>query len=198
MRYPIVLLLAVAASATPLSAQTTARTAAQSQFKGVFEPVSYTEDIDLHSVFFANGDVVADRGVARLHLTTRFQNQPANASDRCVARAISSCCVDESPTDCDFVRLRRPGSRPAQSRRASVFDGARATKAPPAFVRLSRALDGSGNGAVIERPVAQLPASISPPTVRRSGGGQPTSVSVAATNYHREGLATENRSWCGA
>ena len=57
MRYSIVLLLAVAASATPLTAQTTARTAAQSQFKGVFEPVSYTEDIDLHSVFFANGDV---------------------------------------------------------------------------------------------------------------------------------------------
>ena len=57
MRYPIVLLLAMTASATPLSAQTSTRTTAQQQYKGVFEPVSYTEDIDLHSVFFANGDV---------------------------------------------------------------------------------------------------------------------------------------------
>jgi photosystem II stability/assembly factor-like uncharacterized protein len=57
MRYPIVLLLALTASATPLSAQTPSRTAAQSQFKGVFEPVSYAEDIDLYSVFFANGEV---------------------------------------------------------------------------------------------------------------------------------------------
>lgn len=50
------LLLALMASGA-LGAQAPSRPGAQPQVKGVFEPVSYTEDIDLHSVFFANADV---------------------------------------------------------------------------------------------------------------------------------------------
>ncbi len=50
--------LALSPSGSGLDAQAPARApAAQSQFKGVFEPVSYTEDIDLRDVFFVNANV---------------------------------------------------------------------------------------------------------------------------------------------
>lgn len=50
--------LALSPSGSGLDAQAPARApVAQSQFKGVFEPVSYTEDIDLRDVFFVNANV---------------------------------------------------------------------------------------------------------------------------------------------
>ena len=53
----VVLSLAVAAGLTGhgISAQTT--TSTQPQFKGIWEPVSFTEDLDLNDVFFVTADV---------------------------------------------------------------------------------------------------------------------------------------------
>jgi len=50
--------LALVLNATGLASQTPPRApAAQPQFKGVFEPVSYTEDLRLNDVVFVNVDV---------------------------------------------------------------------------------------------------------------------------------------------
>ena len=58
MRKSIAHLLALALTSGAVAAQTGARApATQSQFKGVFEPVSYTEDLDLLDVFFVNANV---------------------------------------------------------------------------------------------------------------------------------------------
>lgn len=51
-------MLALSLSSSGLAAQVPPRApAAQPQFKGIFEPVSYTEDIDLIDVFFVNANV---------------------------------------------------------------------------------------------------------------------------------------------
>jgi photosystem II stability/assembly factor-like uncharacterized protein len=54
LRVPCVALLVLISSA--LAAQTKTGTT-QPQFKGILEPVSYTEDLDLTDVFFVNGEV---------------------------------------------------------------------------------------------------------------------------------------------
>ena len=57
MRQTVALLLALALSSSASDAQVPRPSAAQAQLKGVFEPVSYTEDLKLLDVFFVNVSV---------------------------------------------------------------------------------------------------------------------------------------------
>ena len=91
MRHPFIpLVLALALTAGAATAQAPLRTGAQPQVKGVFEPVSYPEDLDLHAVYFVNADVgwaAGDAGTI-IHTTNggakwtaQVGGDPANKAD---------------------------------------------------------------------------------------------------------------------
>lgn len=70
-RYTVCLGALVMISSTSLAAQTrTTYQSAQAQFKGILEPVSYSEDLNLRAAFFVNGEVGWVGGVGGTILRT--------------------------------------------------------------------------------------------------------------------------------